>query len=143
MPLDKSDAPANRSAASTTTTTTTTPASDAHPATKSEVNKQVGELMDTGAGAPPGLRAAAEALPERNPIEKAHKEAQLANDAQTEAKAKAKVVELSPDSPETPSGHALLKTAGISDDVKRAEEYGRIKTAVRHGYVPADEKDLK
>jgi hypothetical protein len=89
------------------------------------------------------MRAAAEALPEKDDVQKAHKRALLAEDAQTEAKAHADIVKLSPDADETPSGIALLKTAGIADDVKRGEEYTRIKSAVRFGYVPADAADTK
>lgn len=108
-----------------------------------DANDAINEVADAGAGAPPEQRDAAEDLPERNPVQVAIKNAMLADDAQTEAKEKAKVVKLSPDSPETPSGAALLATAGIADDVERGEEYSRIKSAVRHGYVPATEADLK
>lgn len=123
MPLGKDDAPANK-------------------ATDKQTNAAANAAIDSVAGAPPAMREAAEALPEKDDVQKAHKELLTADDAQTEAKAKVKLVNESPDSAETPSGKALLKTAGIADDVKRGEEYTRIKTAVRHGYVPADEKDL-
>ena len=63
----------------------------------------------------------------------------LAEDHQSEAKAKVAIVEESPASEETPSGAALQKTAGIADDVKRGEAYQREKAARRHGYVPVDE----
>jgi hypothetical protein len=101
------------------------------------------QVIDSAAGAPDSQREAAEDLPERNEVQKAIKAAMLADDAGTEAKEKAKVVKLSPDSPETPSGAALLAVADIKDDVERGEEYARIKSAVRHGYVPADADDLK
>src|SRR5688572_5226188 len=123
MPLSKSDAPANEGG---------------QPSTERESREARNEAVDAVAGAPPAMREAAEALPEKDPVQKATKEAMLADDAQAEAKAKAKVVKESPDAGETPSGVALSKTAGIGDDVKRGEEYSRIKGAVRHGYVPAD-----
>lgn len=124
MPLDKNDAPSK-------------------PVTNAQAKDAVEDLIDAGAGAPPALRDAAEELPEKDPVQKAVKAAMLADDAQTEAKEKAKVVAESPDSPDTPSGFALQKTAGIADDVKRGEEYARIKSAKRWGYVPATDKDTK
>lgn len=96
--------------------------------------------IDAAAGAPEAEREAAEDLPENDEVQKAIKEGLLADDAQTEAKAKVKVVKESPNAAETPSGAALLKTAGIADDVKRGEAYAREKSAKRWGYVPADEK---
>ena len=111
--------------------------------TDAQAKDAVEDLIDAGAGAPPEQREAAEDLPEKDPVQKAVKAAMLAEDAQTEAKEKAKVVKESPDAPETPSGFALLKTAGIADDVKRGEEYSRIKSAMRHGYVPASTSDLE
>lgn len=110
------------------------------PATAADVNTAI----DAAAGAPPELRDAAEDLPENDDVQKNIKKAMLADDAQTEAKAKAEVVKDSTTgADETPSGIALVKTAGIADDVKRGEEYARIKSAVRHGTVPADPKDLE
>lgn len=109
----------------------------------SDTDAAVNAAIDAGAGAPEGMRDAAEDLPEDDTVQSAIKEGMLATDAQTEAKAKAKVVDESPNADETPSGIALKATAGIADDVKRGEEYARIKSAVRHGYVPADESDLK
>lgn len=108
-----------------------------------ETKDAVEELLDAGAGAPEAMRPAAEALPEKDPVQQNIKKAMLADDAQTEAKAKAKVVDESPNADETPSGIALKAVAGVSDDIKRGEEYARIKSAVRHGYVPADDADLK
>lgn len=102
------------------------------------------EAIDAGAGAPPAMREAAEALPEGDPVKDNIKAAMLADDAQTEAKHKAKVVDDSSTGAEdTPSGFALKKVAGISDDVKRGEEYARLKAAKRHGLVPASDADLK
>jgi hypothetical protein len=137
MPLSKNDNPENLKATEADGSpkeVTTLKAGD---------NSATNEVIDAGAGAPASMREAAEDLPERNDVQKAIKAAMLADDAGTEAKEKAKVVELSPDSPETPSGAALLATADIKDDVKRGEEYARIKSAVRHGYVPAEAEDLK
>jgi hypothetical protein len=127
MPLGKADNP------NTSKTETDDKATDA----------AVEKVIDAGAGAPDALRQAAEDLPERNEVQKAIKEGMLATDAQTEAKAKAKVVDLSPDSADTPSGYALKETAGIADDIERGEEYARIKAAKRQGYVPSTEADLK
>ncbi len=129
MPLGKDDAPANEAAPATASTDKQNTAAR-------------NDAIDAVAGAPPAMRQAAEDLPEKDDGQKAHKEALLADDAQTEAKAKVKLVKASTDGGDTPSGKALEKTAGIGDDVKRGEEYTRIKSAVRHGYVPADDKDL-
>ena len=125
MALGKDDAPAN---------------AGSKPADKEDIEN----LYDSGAGAPPGQREAAEALPEGDAVKDAIKEGMLATDAQTEAKAKVKVVEdSSTGAEETPSGFALKEVAGIADDEKRADEYIRIKNAVRLGTVPAEEGDLK
>jgi hypothetical protein len=140
MPLGKADNPTNLTPPKATEAdgspkeVTTLKAGD-HSATN--------EAIDAGAGAPAGMREAAEDLPEKDPVQKAIKAAMLADDAQTEAKEKAKVVDESPDAGETPSGIALKAVTGIADDVKRGEEYARIKSAVRHGTVPADSDDLK
>lgn len=115
---------------------------DAPGASKADAKEALEDVLDAGAGAPPAEREAAEALPEKDDVQKAIKEAMTADDAQTEAKAKAKVVDLSPNAAETPSGAAVKKVAGISDDVKRGEEYARVKSAVRWGYVhPSLEED--
>jgi hypothetical protein len=134
VPLGKDDNPNNRQAG----------IREEKPTSDADARKATNKAIDAGAGAPEGaMRQAAEELPEKDDVQKAIKEGMLATDAQTEAKAKVKVVEASPNADETPSGIALKKTAGISDDVKRGEEYSRIKSAVRHGYVPASEKDLE
>jgi hypothetical protein len=106
-------------------------------AKKDEAQK---DLIEAGAGAPDGLREAAEALPEGDDVETAVKEGMTADSTGEEAKAKAEVVELSPDSADTPSGYALKETAGIGDPVERGEEYARAKTAKRWGTVPAEGK---
>jgi hypothetical protein len=129
MPLTKEDAPKNEA--------------PAEPSTPAETRKAQNSAIDAAAGAPGPMRAAAEALPEKDEVQKAYKEAMLADDAQTEAKAKVKAVKASPNAAETPSGGALIKTAGIADDVKRGEEYARIKSAIRFGYVPATDDDLE
>jgi hypothetical protein len=134
MPLSKDDAPANAVAAAKADAAS-------KPVSESEAREAVNDVIDSGAGAPEPQREAAENLPDKNPMDKAIKKAYNANDAQTEAKAKKEVVEMSADSAETPSGHALIKTAGIADDVKRGEEYNRIKMAVRLGAtIPAEDK---
>lgn len=107
-------------------------------------HKAINEVIDAGAGAPEAMREAAEDLPEGDPVKDNIKAAMLADDAQSEAKHKAAVVDDSSTGAEdTPSGYALKAVAGISDDVKRGEEYARIKSAKRHGMVPADDADLK
>ncbi len=103
----------------------------------------VQDVLDAGAGVPESYVEAAEALPEHDDVEKAVKAAMLAETGQEEAQEKAKVVDASPNSIDTPSGYALKETAGISDNVKRGEEYARIKSAKRWGYVPASAADLK
>lgn len=106
--------------------------------------KALEAAIDSGAGAPPAQRDAAEALPEGDAVKDAVKASLLATDAQTEAKEKAKVVaDSSTGAGDTPSGYALTQTAGIADDVERGEEYARIKTAKRWGYVPASAADLE
>lgn len=110
----------------------------------SDSDKAVNEMIDSGAGAPESMRPAAEDLPEGDPVKDNIKAAMLANDAQSEAKFKAKVVDdSSTGAEETPSGFALKAVIGIADDVKRGEEYARIKSAKRHGWVPASDADLK
>lgn len=140
MPLSKSDAPNNagsvRPLAPMTAGKATSDA-DATP-TPAEDRKATNAAIDASAGAPAEMRAPAEALPEKDDVQKAIKEGMLATDAQTEAKAKAKVVDMSPDAADTPSGYALKKVAGIADDVKRGEAYAREKSAKRWGYVPAE-----
>ncbi len=103
----------------------------------------VQDVLDAGAGVPESYVEAAEALPEHDDVEKAVKAAMLAETGQEEAQEKAKVVDASPNSIDTPSGYALTETAGISDNIERGEEYARIKSAKRWGYVPASAADLK
>jgi hypothetical protein len=98
-----------------------------------------GQVADVGVPNPESIRELAEDLPERDAVQKAVKEGMLADTAQQEAKAKAKVVDESPDAAETPSGHALKEVTGVGNDTKRGEEYLRHKTAKRWGYVPVDE----
>jgi hypothetical protein len=61
-----------------------------------------------------------------------------ATDHQVEAKAKATIVDESPNADQTPSGVALKKVQGISNDTERGEAYARERAAVRHGWVPVD-----
>jgi hypothetical protein len=88
---------------------------------------------------PASLRRLAEDLPENDAVQKAYKEAMTAEDPQKEAKAKAKVVDESPDASETPSGAALKKVVGVSNDTERGEKYLEHKTAKRWGYRYVDE----
>ncbi len=135
MPLSKSDAPVRIA------TDDPTPAT---PSTASENKGARNDAIDAVAGAPAGMRQAAEDLPEGDAVKDAIKESLLATDAQTEARAKVKVIDDSTTGAEdTPSGFALKKVAGIADDVERGNEYARLKSAKRHGAVPASAKDLK
>ena len=138
MPLGKADNPTENRATE----------ADGSPKVVTELkagdHSATNAAIDAGAGAPAAMREAAEDLPEGDPVKDAIKAAMLAEDAQTEAKEKAKVVDDSSTGAEdTPSGFALKAVTGISDDVKRGEEYARIKSAKRHGFVPASDADLK
>jgi hypothetical protein len=95
-------------------------------------------VTDAGAGVPAPEQAAAEALPEKDDVQKATKAAMLADTAKEEAQQKVKAVDASPDAAETPSGAALKKVAGIADNVERGNEYARVKAAHRWGYVTPD-----
>lgn len=105
---------------------------------KSGGKAAVQDATDAGAGAPDSMDAAVEALPEGDEVEKATKTAMQAKTGQAEAKAKVKAVDASPDAADTPSGHALKETAGISDNRKRGEAYARAKAEKRWGYVTPD-----
>lgn len=98
------------------------------------------KLSSVGVPTPASLRALAEDLPENDRVQKAVKDGMLADTAQQEARAKVKVVDESPNASETPSGVALKKTAGVSNDTDRGERYVREKSAVRWGYVPVDDE---
>jgi hypothetical protein len=93
------------------------------------------KVADLPPSTPPELRRLAEDLPEKDAVQKAYKQAMTTTDHQVEAKNKAKVVDESPNAAETPSGAALKKTAGISNDTERGEEYARIKSGLRHGTI--------
>ena len=110
---------------------------------KDKADAAVEKVLDAGAGVPESYVEAAEALPEHDDVQKATKAAMLAETGQEEAQEKAKVVEASPNAADTPSGYALQETAGIADNVERGNEYARIKSAKRWGYVPASATDLK
>lgn len=112
--------------------------SEPKPADKATVEKATKEVLDAGAGVPPSLQDAAEALPERDTVQKAYKKQALAQSVKEEVAAKKVIVEESPDAAETPSGGALLAVAGISDPVKQGEQYSREKAMRRHGYIPPD-----
>lgn len=98
------------------------------------------QIADVGQPYTDEIRNLAKDLPERDAVEKAYKNAFLAESAQEEAKHKVTAVEESRDAGETPSGHALKKVAGVSNDTERGEQYLRHKTARRWGYVPAEEE---
>lgn len=97
------------------------------------------KTANLGPSTPRELRRLAEDLPENDPVQKAYKEAMTAEDPAKEARAKAKIVDESPNASETPSGGALKKVAGISNDTERGEKYAREKAARRWGWVPVDE----
>jgi hypothetical protein len=94
------------------------------------------QIADVGVPTPQSLRDLAEDLPENDAVQKAYKDAMLADSAQDEAKAKAKAVDESPSAADTPSGGALKAVTGVSNDAERGEKYLREKTARRWGYVP-------
>ena len=94
---------------------------------------------DLGRPYPEPVRQLAKDLPEKDEVQEAYKAQFLADDQQSEVKEKMTVVEASPNSPDTPSGYALQKVAGVSNDAERGDEYARHKMARRWGYVPADE----
>lgn len=96
------------------------------------------QTEDVGKPYGPAIRALAEKLPEKDEVQQAYKDGFLADSAQDEAKAKVKVVDASPDADETPSGSALKKSAGVSNDAERGEKYLAHKTAARWGYVPVE-----
>lgn len=100
-----------------------------------KADEAVKDVLDEGAGAPAGYEEAAEALPEKDEVQKEIKASLLADTSQEEAQHKAAVVDASPNAAETPSGHALKETAGIADPVERGNEYARVKSSVRWGYV--------
>src|SRR5687767_12618329 len=119
------------------------PKADKATVTDAKAKEATQDALDEGAGAPDAQMAEAEALPEKDDVQKGVKAAMLADTGKEEAEAKLKVVEASPDSIDTPSGYALSKVAHIADNVERGEEYTREKTAKRWGYVPVTEKGKK
>lgn len=127
MPLGKNDAPAN--------------SKSSKKATDAQVDDAVEEIVDAGAGAPPSMREAAEALPEGDEVEKATKDAMLADTVGEEVSSKVEVVEASPDAAETPSGGALKAVEGISDPIEQAEAYKREKSLRRFGHAPIEDDD--
>ncbi len=129
MPLSKKDAPQNDKP------------NEYHGPGSAESDDAIQQVLDDGAGAPPGQMKAAEALPEKDDVQKGVKEAMLADTGQEEAEAKADVVAASPDAADTPSGGALEAVKGISDNVERGEAYAREKSMRRWGYVTPDLAD--
>lgn len=111
-------------------------------AENTKANEAKADVVDASAGVPDALQEAAEALPEKDAVQKAYKKQALATDVATEVAAKKTIVEESPDADETPSGAALLAVAGESDPIKQGEHYSRVKRAVRLGSVE-DAKNVK
>jgi hypothetical protein len=103
---------------------------------KPAVEKTDTKTANLGVPGPRSMRSLAEDLPTKDKVQKAYKEAMTADSAQAEAQAKVVAVDESPDAAETPSGHALKKVAGVSNDTERGEKYLLEKTAKRWGYVP-------
>lgn len=140
MPLGKADNPKSTKAAAAAADTTPDTYLDADdPKTKEAVD----DLLDEGAGAPDSWDKDVEALPEKDDVQKATKEAMQADTGQEEAQAKADAVAGSPDAPDTPSGGALEATKGIADNVERGEAYAREKAMRRWGYVTPDLQEKK
>lgn len=83
-------------------------------------------------------RDLAEDLPEKDEVQVAYKDAMTADTMKAEVKAKVAAVDASPNAADTPSGAALKAVAGIANDTERGEEYARVKSSVRHGYVTPD-----
>lgn len=92
------------------------------------------KLASVGTPTPETLRTLAEDLPSNDKVQKAYKDAMLAKTAQAEAQAKVVAVDESPNAGDTPSGVALKKVAGVSNDTERGEKYTIAKTAQRWGY---------
>jgi len=110
---------------------------DNKPTVEAPVEITTGDkTANLGVPTPQSMRVLAEDLPEKDEVQKAYKDAMLADTAQAEAKAKVVVVNASPNADETPSGAALKKVAGVSNDTERGEKYLRAKTAQRWGHVP-------
>jgi hypothetical protein len=108
------------------------------PAAASTTTRKDVVVDDVGTPHSEAMRELAEDLPEKDKVQVAHKNALLADSAQEEAREKVKIVDASPNAPETPSGTALKKTAGIASDSERGEQYSRVKAAVRHGGAVPD-----
>ncbi len=150
-PLSKSDAPRNRGVLQPSQEESNLADNDkkpeANPAAKVDEPKPASaadnaaakkDILDAGAGVPASLDAAADALPEKDAVQKAYKQQAKADSVKEEVAAKVIIVKESPDAAETPSGGALLAVAGESDPIKQGERYSREKSARRWGYVPAE-----
>lgn len=96
------------------------------------------KTADLPISTPDSIQTLAADLPERDPVQEAHKEILTTDSPQAMDKAKAKLVDESRDAYATPSGYAAKKVAGISNDTERGEEYDRQKSAVRWGTLPDD-----
>jgi hypothetical protein len=89
---------------------------------------------DLGKPYPEPMRELAKDQPDGDPVLAAYKKGFLADSTQEEAKAKVKIVDESPRAADTPSGTALKKVAGISNDAERGEKYAQERGKVRWGY---------
>lgn len=99
-----------------------------------DARKAISEALDV----PPesgATRDIAERMNEKDEGQKLHKEALLADSPKEQAEKKAAIVDISPDAAETPSGAALKKVAGISDNVLRGLHYAYEK-AIRRWAPP-------
>ena len=83
-------------------------------------------------------RRLAEALPEKDAVQKAYKDALSAEDPHAQDKAYLRAAKESPDAMDTPSGYALGRAVGESNDTLRGEKYARVKAEKRWGWAPAD-----
>lgn len=129
MALTRSDNPGDSKASAPADTTTTSSSASAGGEVQSDST-----LKSVGIPTPDTLRTLAEDLPSNDKVQKAYKDAMLADTAQAEARAKVVAVNESPNAADTPSGTALKETAGISNDTERGEKYTEVKTAKRWGY---------
>jgi hypothetical protein len=143
---DAGKLPTDDEPAETSTTSTTAPAPAVGPA--AVVTEAQAPPLDTGdAGVIPGeggrgvgglmvtpeYAEQAKRLPEKDTVQRAYKDAMLADNPQEEVAAKVVVVQESPNADETPSGHALLEVEGIADDEERRRAYRKAKAERRWG----------
>jgi hypothetical protein len=77
----------------------------------------------------------AEDLPAKDAVQSAYKDALTTEDPHAEARGYLKAAEESPNALDTPSGYALKKSIGVSNDTERGEKYIEAKSAKRWGYA--------